>query len=189
MCAEATTRQVSHALKESVRLVVVHGAGSFGHWQAREHGTKSGWYEDTCAGTTTGPLAHAGTLQQTDEPSHKKARTETTSVSVAHVRTHEAEDTQGVCAETAKGNADATHTDTHAVYGTEAPRSARHVSHSKVQGFAAVRRSVCQLNSTVVSALVKCGVPAAGLPPYPCWECEDAKLKIGRADQVSACEG
>ncbi len=174
MNTEATARQIARALEDSVQLVVVHGAGSFGHWQAREHGTKNGWFHEE---------AHS------DAPN----QAENSPAAPADHRDNVSQVARGV-ADHAGSTSDSntpkqpqeSHNKKPRLMASEGSNFiTRQVgARGKVQGFAAVRRSVCQLNSTVVSELVKYGVPSVGMPPFPSWECDDGKLKIGRADLV-----
>lgn len=50
-----------------------------------------------------------------------------------------------------------------------------------VQGFVETRRSVTQLNHTVVSALIDAGVPAVGLSPCGSWQCSNRQLQDAAA--------
>ena len=156
--------------------MVVHGAGSFGHWQAREHRTKEGWYPGQGARGVSDNTPHEHACTQQQEARHGPA-----------ARHEDAANNKAADASSnGRHEADGVGGSQPAQDGSAQLRRAAHVDRSRVQGFAAVRRSVCHLNSVVVSALVKADVPAVGLPPFPLWECADGVLASGRVDLVSA---
>ena len=106
----ASARQIAAAVRGGVRLVVVHGAGSFGHSHARKFRVKMGFHCEE------GKESEAGHYQF---------------------------------------------------------------------GFADTRRSVTRLNHYLVEALVKEGVPAVGVSPFPVWTCDNGELE---ADGVPLIE-
>ena len=106
----ASARQIAAAVRGGVRLVVVHGAGSFGHSHARKFRVKMGFHCEE------GKESESGHYQF---------------------------------------------------------------------GFADTRRSVTRLNHYLVEALVKEGVPAVGVSPFPVWTCDNGELE---ADGVPLIE-
>jgi isopentenyl phosphate kinase len=104
---ENVASQVRHMYADKLRLIVVHGAGSFGHFQAAEDGIVGG-------GVPTASLS------------------------------------------------------------------------ATLKGFAKTRLSVTKLNHLVVSALVRCGIPAVGVSPLGSWTTDNRKIATDGCFHIAA---
>lgn len=183
---ETLSSAALHLASVPGRLVVVHGAGSFGHFQAGEYGVSRGPITDArvlkgfcltrCALARAGELAPGG-----ENKPHAAASAAATRAA-----------SRRACAATTRMRCNHPSGRTFPYYFSIRCR-ARSLTDTRsgLHPFSPPtgRASVTQLNRMVVDALLRAGLPATGLSPCGAWSTSARQLTGDGCDQVEALLG
>lgn len=162
---DAIAKQLKEALLDGVKLCIVHGAGSFGHSQARKYseGLTKALPHPSFPGSN---LAIVG---QSSVSKHAVALCDAASFFLPphpcshHLLFHTR--FASPLADTKRGF-------------KKGQNAGAEAGGDGILGFADVRRSVTLLNHTVVTALVSNGIPAVAMHPFPAWACSSGELVV-----------